>query len=273
LCKLGQNWGVGFDPGLEPTLERVGTDDRVRFVAGAYSAQCADDPPDFICCRQTLEHVDQPTEFVQTLRRIIGHRLNTVVFFEVPNVVFTLRELGIWDIIYEHYSYFSRKSLVRVFTEADFIVGSVKDTFGGQFLCVVALPGNGRQGGVEDSDDMSISHDVTAFGERYREKVALWRRYVERTVGAGQRAVVWGAGSKGISFLNTLEIRDGIRYVVDVNPRKWGCYVVGTGQEIVAPKFLREYKPDVVIVMDAGYKDEIQGLTRDLGERCECICA
>jgi hypothetical protein len=34
--------------------------------------------------------------------------------------------------------------------------------------------------------------------------------------------------------------------------------MAGTGQEIVAPEFLKRYRPDVVIVMNPVYCNEIQ---------------
>lgn len=33
--------------------------------------------------------------------------------------------------------------------------------------------------------------------------------------------------------------------------------MAGTGQEIVAPEFLKKYQPDVVIIMNAVYRGEI----------------
>ena len=82
---------------------------------------------------------------------------------------------------------------------------------------------------------------------------------------AGQRVVVWGGGAKGVTFLNTLKTQDQIEYVVDINPRKQGRYVPGTGQQIVPPEFLRDYQPDVVIVMNPIYKSEIEQIIKGLG--------
>jgi len=42
-----------------------------------------------------------------------------------------------------------------------------------------------------------------------------------------------------------------------VNPRKQGKFVAGSGQQIVAPDLLRDYQPDVVLVMNALYLNEI----------------
>jgi hypothetical protein len=62
-----------------------------------------------------------------------------------------------------------------------------------------------------------------------------------------------------------LGITDQIRYVVDINPRKQGKYVPGTGQQIVAPEFLREYRPEVLILANTVYKSEIQKTVKALG--------
>lgn len=54
-----------------------------------------------------------------------------------------------------------------------------------------------------------------------------------------------------------------IAYVVDINPYRQGKFMAGTGQQIVAPQFLREYKPDVAIAMNPVYQAEIE---RDLSQ-------
>jgi hypothetical protein len=70
--------------------------------------------------------------------------------------------------------------------------------------------------------------------------------------------VLWGGGSKGVAFLTTLGLSlDDVAYAVDINPNKTGTYMAGTGQEIVAPDFLKSYRPDVVIIMNPVYLQEI----------------
>jgi hypothetical protein len=77
--------------------------------------------------------------------------------------------------------------------------------------------------------------------------------------------VVWGAGSKGVMFLNHVQNRNGVEYVVDINPQKQGMFVAGTGQQIVSPQFLQLYRPDVIVVMNVIYQKEIQEVTAGLG--------
>ena len=82
---------------------------------------------------------------------------------------------------------------------------------------------------------------------------------------SGQHAVVWGAGAKGTIFINTLREHHQIQYVVDINPHKQGSYISGTGQKIVAPEALREYRPDFIILMNPIYRDEVERIVAALG--------
>ena len=62
-------------------------------------------------------------------------------------------------------------------------------------------------------------------------------------------------------------------YVVDLNPRKHGRFVVGTGQEIVPPSTLRQYRPQWVILMNAIYAEEIGQTLRELNVNAEAVAA
>lgn len=81
-----------------------------------------------------------------------------------------------------------------------------------------------------------------------------WNGNLSRLFEKGSRIVLWGAGAKGVTFLNTQKAGRQIEYVVDINPRKQGMYVAGTGQRIVAPEFLSKYRPETIL---AGYLPEL----------------
>jgi hypothetical protein len=147
--------------------------------------------------------------------------------------------------------------------------------YDGQYLMIEARAGDGEGGALlEQEDDLEeLAREVANFSENYPHKLDAWRRDLQRIRQAGRRAVIWGAGSKGVAFLTTLHIEDRIEYAVDINPYKHGTYMAGTGQEIVGPEFLREYRPDVVIVMNPIYEEEIRQLTEGLGLTPEFMCA
>ena len=87
---------------------------------------------------------------------------------------------------------------------------------------------------------------------------------LKKLLDEGKRIVAWGAGARGVTFLNIFKDTR-IKYVVDINPHKQNMYVPGTGQKIVSPDFLKNYKPDYVILANPSYKQEIAGMLADLG--------
>lgn len=266
LSELGGNRGVGFDPSYVPGPEET-VNKQLTFIQDFYSDKYSDYEADLICCRHVLEHIEDPSGLVSTVRLAAGHRLETVVFFEVPNVLFTINAHSVWDIIYEHCSYFSPYSLARLFWQNDFKVLEISTTFEGQFLTIEALPSNEPVESIptqaNELTEMAVS--IRAFSRSYRQIVDVWQRRLQKMIDMGVKAVVWGAGSKGVTFLNTFKLQDVIEFVVDINPRKWGMHVAGSGQEIVPPDFLRTYHPEVVIIMNTNYEDEIQQQLGDLG--------
>ena len=275
LCELGDNRGVGFDPSYDSQPNDSEAGEQITFIRDFYSERYASHQADLICCRYVLEHIHNPTDFLNMLRRMIGEHSDTVVFFEVPNVLLILRDLSIWDIIYEHRSYFSVDSLAYIFTLCGFDVCHLNKAYQGQCLTIEALPG---KDGVQSSIDRwngikHIASYVTHFADNYQNKLKEWQHKLKRIERAGQRAVAWGAGAKGVSFLNMLKIKDQIEYIVDINPYKQGKYIAGTGQQIVPPEFLRDYQPDVVIVMNPIYKKEIQQTIEELGLATEFMYA
>jgi len=261
LCRLGDNHGIGFDPSFNPA--DAPADERVSCVQDFYSEKYAATPADFICSRHMLEHIPQPVIFLRTVRRAVNGQSAVTLFFEVPNALYTLRDMGIWDVIYEHCSYFTPSSLATAFSRAQFSVLGQKTVFGGQFLTIEAAP----SAATPDAPvpESALIESATRFGQLYAEKVAFWRETLRGFSAAGKRVVVWGGGSKGVAFLNILRADSPIEFVVDINPRKAGKFIPGTGQKYVAPDFLRAYQPDVVLVMNPLYTAEIADTLTQMG--------
>ena len=147
----------------------------------------------------------------------------------------------------------------------------VREAFDGQFLGIVTAKGR------EDPDhgvavEPSLRVAVEDFGRRYRAKRDEWANWLRKTARQKRRVVAWGAGSKGVTFLNVLGRDAVVPYIVDLNPRKRGLFVAGSGQEIVGPEFLKEYRPDAVLVMNAIYAEEIRSILEGLGVEAEVLC-
>lgn len=272
LCAMGGNRGIGFDPSFNGRDAANLAEQDIEIIPDVYSDRYVDCKADFICCRHVLEHIGQPRNFLCQPRRAIGLR-DTVVYFEVPNVLYTLKDLGIWDLIFEHYSYFSAGSLTRLFVACGFLPRDVYPAFGDQFLCIEASGANGGAGRGEDrsSELAEVSRLVSDFGGHYGRKIELWTKNLKELMRVGKRVVLWGAGSKGVTFLNVVPGGELIECVVDINPQKHGSYVAGTGQRILKPEWIAEARPDTVLVMNPIYRDEIQRTIARLGAVAEIV--
>jgi SAM-dependent methyltransferase len=256
LCALGGNRGLGFDPSYAGP-ERPDSEVDVRILARPYDETSSELPADLVCCRHVLEHVRRPLDLLAGVRRTLGARRDSLVFFEVPDALYTLRHGGIWDVIYEHCSYFTPRSLREAFVRAGFEPLETRSVYGGQFLALEArVASDAAPAAPEERDDTLAL--ARAFHACWRHKVDEWRERVGELRARGATAAVWGAGSKGVTFLNTLGLdAESVPLVVDLHPGKQGRFVPGTAQRIVAPEELGRRPPDVVVVVNPLYREEI----------------
>jgi SAM-dependent methyltransferase len=271
LCDLGDNRGIGFDPAYIPdriTPEAAG---RIQFIPQFFTDTNGQCEADFLCCKMTLEHIADTANFIAMIRRSLQQQPGARVFFQVPNVSRVLEEEAFWDVYYEHCSYFSTGSLSRLFRKTGFDVLDVGLEYSDQYITIETRIGTGEAPHDAECDLDNINTLVERFAIRVPERIALWRKRLESYRAKGLKTVAWGAGSKGVTFLSTLNVPGSVEFVVDVNPNMSGHYLAKTGLEILSPSALRDYQPDIVIVMNPVYRKEVVAELADLGLRPEVI--
>ncbi|MDJ0901385.1 MAG: class I SAM-dependent methyltransferase [Xenococcus sp. MO_188.B8] len=283
LCELGNNRGVGIDPSVVPGRVKSEASDRVKFIQEYYSKKHAEYVGNFICCRHTLEHIQNTKEFVQTVRDSIGDlaegealRDRTEIAFclEIPDNTRVMQQMAFEDIYYEHCSYFSPGTLARLFRSCGFEVTDLYKEYGEQYLIVEAKPiAASTSDKVHPFEESvaEVANDVKYFARNIQDKLQYWKDALTKMKEENQKVVVWGSGSKCVAFLTTLDTIDKIEYVVDINPNRHGKFIPGVGKKIMSPEFLKEYQPDKVIVMNEIYCDEIGKMLEDMGVSTELI--
>jgi len=273
LCELGQNQGIGFDPAFDNRRPDGYQSDRVTFISDFYSEEYTRYHADFVCCKMTLEHISDTAEFVHRVRRSIGDRLETTVFFQVPNARYVLNDVAFWDVYYEHCSYFDANSLTCLFERCGFQVLDTHTEYDDQYLVIEAKPVVGRITKPHFSPDAvaDLLAEVEQFRIRSSAQLAHWDQLLATWASAGKRVVIWGGGSKGVSFLTALKHNRAIQYAVDINPNKHGTYMAGTGHEIVGPAVLASYQPNIIIVMNPIYCPEIRQELAKIGVQAELL--
>lgn len=274
LCDLGGSTGVGFDPAFIEGRYEGNAKDRIKIIKDFYTEENSQQyKADFICCKMTLEHIHEPFDFVNMVASSIRNQPDTVVFFQVPNAQYVLQEFAFWDIYYEHCSYFSQVSLSNLFRLSGLQILNTSFEYDNQYLLIEAKPAKLLDKSFETRSHelVDLQNDVIDFQSKISEIVNVWRERIRNYFLSGKKIVVWGGGSKAVSFLTTLMLQDEIEYVIDINPNKHGMYLAGTGQKIVSPGFLKEYKPNVIIVMNPIYISEIQNMLSELGISCDLL--
>lgn len=265
MVAQGAGRGIGVDPVLaNPDAPR--STEAITYVGDVFRAEHLDDSVRAIVCRHTLEHIYETRTFLDRVRSAIGER-DIVVLFEVPDAERVLRDAEFHDIYYEHCSYFATGSLERLFRRTGFDVLGVQRTFSGQYLVIEARPGApaADEPPTGDDDRARLWQQARAFGEGYAERLGQIEGMLRESARLGERVVFWGAGSKATSLVTSLSSPEWVDCVVDINPRKWGTYIAGTGHAVVAPEHLTEARPDVVVLMNPAYRVEVGRMLDELG--------
>ncbi len=259
------NRGFGYDPTYIGELTRE--DGRLTFVRRFFGEDVRDVEPDAVVCRHVIEHVVDPAAMLRSIRAQLGER-DAVVVFETPCVDWILRNRVVWDFFYEHCSLFSATSLATLFERTGFRVDAVSHVFDGQYLWLEAHPAR-RTEAVNSAD--GLVERCRAFGAHERELVEQWRGRIQSLASEGGVAL-WGAGAKGVTFANLIDPeRRWIDSVVDLNPRKQGHFVAGTGHPIVHYAALRERGVRNVVLMNPNYEEENRALAAAAGLQVEFI--
>jgi len=275
LCERGPNHGLGYDPSYESPDARPDHNGAVEFVAELFNEETARGSADFVCARHVLEHIDDPLPMVRSLRDAMQRR-DSVLYLEVPDTEYLMRAEDVWDLVYPHCSYFTAPSLARLVTDCGFDLLEVGTAFGGQFLYVDARPAQERDRAPNSGSAAEVDAVVdlaVRFGARFAAVVDRRRELIASLLDDERRAVLWGGGAKAVTFLNVVPGAEALDAIIDVNPRKWGRYVPGTGQKIVSPDSLVSDPPGTVIVMNPIYLEEIRSMTAALGLDTEVVAA
>jgi len=254
LCRTADAHGIGYDP----SSPDQSPDPRVRFTRDHFSADLPLGDAALVATRHVLEHLEDPRGFLATIATPLI-RSQAALYVEVPDATYMLETVGLWDLIHEHVTYFTGPALQRLAGSVGLETLRQESVFGGQFL---ALEARARTGPLPAPDDLAERERLwklgAAFGANATAAIEQWRSRIDTWSAAGERIMLWGAGSKGVTFANLVDPDRRIAAIVDVNPRKWNRYVPGSGHPILGPDDLRDESPTVVVVMNPQYRDEIQ---------------
>jgi hypothetical protein len=258
LCTTGGNDGLGFDPAVRVERLDAGASGRVKVVADYFGEHSGRLLCDFLACKMTLEHIPDVAKFLGIIRRALADSQGAVVFFQVPDVEKILEDAAFYDVYYEHTSYFSAASLSAAFRRAGFEVLKTWTDYDGQYLMIEARLANTPIASVDDvADRNALRRRIAAFASSSKAAIERWRSKLDDATAGNRCVVLWGAGSKAVSFLTAVDRHEAVTAVADINPYRQGRFMPVTGHQIVSPDDVAALDPDLVIIMNPVYRNEI----------------
>jgi SAM-dependent methyltransferase len=270
LCEAGRNRGIGVDPSV--SLDEAGgadaddDSDGITLIRDYFSADHTGHAADLVSCRHVIDELPEPRPFVELLGRAAADRPDAYVYIEVPNAMRTFEQKLVWNLGYAKRSWFTSTSIRCMFALCGLETVAVHEMFDGEYLGAVgrraaadreARPPDAA--GDADADAMqSLEHHVRDAIVHWTDQLGQWRA-------GGRRVAMWGAGMRGINFLSRFADSGAVQQVVDINPGRQGIYLPVSAARVQAPESLIQLRPDVVILSNPGYEQEIREQLSGLG--------
>ncbi len=265
LCAGGDNRGYGFDPSFRADLDLSAS---IEIFTSLFDPATATVRGDLYCARHVLEHIPEPLEFLEKLRPAVVDG-DATLYIEVPAGEAVFGGEATFDLGYPHVSYFSAPALAGLLGRAGFVVDRVDRRFGGQYLSVEAR--------ATATDAVPVpAGEIAAFADQARHAAATLDRVldgararIDDATTRGRETALWGAGAKAVTFMALVDRR--VDAVVDMNPRKLGSYMPGSGVAIDTPATLASRRPEVVFILNPMYRDEIAEMLAADGVDAEVV--
>jgi SAM-dependent methyltransferase len=222
---------------------------------------------DLIVANNVLAHVPDINDFVGGIKVLL--KPGGTVTMEFPHLARLVAENQFDTIYHEHFSYLSLLVVRRILARHDLAVFDVEElsTHGGSLRVYARHAGGddrvetGRLLELERREIDAGFGSLDGYGG-FQGKVDTAKRalltFLIEAKRSGKKVAAYGAPGKGNTLLNYCGIRtDFIDFAVDANPYKQGKFTPGTRIPILAPKAIREARPDYVLILPWNLRDEI----------------
>ena len=110
----------------------------------------------------------------------------------------------------------------------------------------------------EIKSEIFNSSTLISFSKKAFNRKEKFDNFVKKVMNENKTIFAYGAAAKGISFLNFCgNSAKKISGVFDKNKMKQGSFIPGLRIEILNPNYIKEIKPDYIIILPWNLKEEI----------------
>lgn len=189
---------------------------------------------DVVIVRHILEHAHDTRRFTKAIKNLV--KPSGYIVFEVPDCTKALESCDYscpWE---EHVLYFTPETFKRGLALSEMPLVSyacypyeLEDS-----LVAIVRPGEEAQP-VQPVNPVSGEERARAthYAHALRQHQEILQRYLSEFRRNQGKVALLGAGHLACTFINLLELKDHIEFIVDDNPHKRGLYLPGSGLPIV----------------------------------------
>jgi len=175
------------------------------------------------------------------------HKLHTLLnegalgLIEVPNFDYIIQNALYSEFTTDHIFYFDKSSLRTVLELCGFEVQSIESIWH-DYILSARVKKRSRL-------------DAREFKTKHTEIVAKLRSFTGRF--QPQDVVIWGAGHQALAVISLARLEDKVSHVIDSAEFKQNKYTPASHLLIKPPESLLQDNPKAIVIMAAGYSDEV----------------
>lgn len=194
-----------------------------------------------------LEHIPKPNEFLAGIMNNLTE--DAVGIIEVPNVNMILEQGLYSEFIQDHLSYFTTATLRNLLELSGFEILCCDEIW---YRYIISAKVRKRK-----------TANIREFTNQLKRRKIEIDSYLSGMEAEGKTIAAWGAGHQALANLSLLEMQGRVRYIIDSAPFKQNRFTPATHIPVVSPKKLAEGEINAIIIMAAGYSDEIKKIIHD----------
>lgn len=261
---------VGIEPtaGTAQVARARGIDTEEQFFGEAFAREFASrrDYADLIIGNNVLAHVPDINDFVAGLAALLAPE--GVVTIEFPHLLELVANHQFDTVYHEHFSYLSFHTIRRIFAAHGLRIWDVDSlpTHGGSlrlWACgrtathaetpaVAALLAREQAAAMFE---MPWYRGFQSVAETVKDDFLAFLLLQKRK---GKKVAGYGAAAKGNTLLNFAGVRvDLLAFVADASPHKQGRFLPGARIPVVDEQYLRDARPDFVVILPWNLREEI----------------
>lgn len=250
--------GVARSKGVNAQVDFFGYEaaQRIKATSGEF---------DLILAANVICHIPDMNDFAKGIENLLTPDGRFI--FEEPYAGDVLTKVSYDQFYDEHVYIFSCISVSKIFEKFNLVLieASHQETHGGSMRYTIARKGSREmKRSASDQIDLELSQglDQIATYREFAKKCEIRKiellKLLSDLKSNGKTIAGYAATSKSTTILNYCGIDSNlIEFVSDSTPEKQGTFMPGSGIPVVTPEFLRERKPDYIVLFAWNHEKEI----------------